>query len=81
MAVRIEHVPHVLLRLHVCQLGTEAPGVGDGRIEVLDLHIQVHHRPLLALRRGPARSYVVAGELEDHETDSCGGLSTDVPGS
>ncbi len=68
MAVWIEHHdPHVRLGLDLRQLGAEALRVGDGRIEIVDLNVEVHHRPLVDRNGRPDRPHVVLGELEDHE--------------
>jgi hypothetical protein len=44
----IEQHPDVVLRLRLGDPRTERHGVGDGRVEVVDLDVEVHHRPLPA---------------------------------
>src|SRR6188508_1563297 len=49
MAGRVDEHPHVLLRLVRRQRGPERHCLLDGGVEVADLEVEVHHRPLLAL--------------------------------
>ena len=81
MAVWIEHDSHVRLGLDLRELGAEARGVGDGPIEIVDLNVEVHHRPLLARHGRLDRSDVVLSELEHHEHRFLGRLQNRGAGS
>jgi len=62
----IQQNPDVVLRLELGDPGAQGHGVGDGRVEIRHLDVEVHHRALLARCGGPDWRHVVFGELKDH---------------
>src|SRR4051794_25425278 len=68
MAGRVEQHPDVVLRLRLGQRGAQGDRVLDRRVEVADLEVEVHHRPLLPRRRRPHRG-LVTGRLLEHHVD------------
>ncbi len=54
MTSGIEEDTHVLLRLVIGQLGADFERMGNGRVEIDDLEVEVHHH-LLRPGRLPAR--------------------------
>jgi len=61
----IEQHSDVLLRLMLCHSRPESDCLSDSRIEVADLEVEVHHRPLGTVYRRPNGSSVVSCLLEN----------------
>ncbi|GAA3035728.1 hypothetical protein GCM10020229_53890 [Kitasatospora albolonga] len=67
VAGRVEQHPDVGLWLVVRQGGAEGEGLGHRVLQVPHLEVEVHHRALRALARGPDRGPVAVRLLEDQE--------------
>jgi hypothetical protein len=72
----VEHNPDVRLRLVFREGGSQGHRFGDGRVQVRDLEVEVHHRALLPVDGRPDRRAVAVGLLE-HEVRSLRGGGDD----
>ena len=69
----VEKHSDVLLRLGCRHCGAQGERFSDRRIEVPNLEVEVHHRPLGAVNGRPYRDLVI-GRLLEHDVDrSLGG--------
>ena len=62
----VEQHSYVLLRLVLCDSCPERHCLGDSRVKVINLKVEMHHRTLLSRQRGPYGGFVVRCLLEDH---------------
>src|ERR1700736_3157972 len=69
MAGRVEDHPDIVLRLVRSDRSSECDSLGDRRVEVSDLEIEMHHRALLPVARRPHRGPGNTRLLE-HDIDS-----------
>lgn len=75
---RVEHHPHVVLWLVLGQRGTQLLGVLNGRRQVPDLKVQVHHHLLLAHCVRPGGPLVALRGLRRKIGDTVGGRDRHV---
>jgi hypothetical protein len=73
---RVEEHPDIVLRLANSDRGSECDCVGDRRVEVSDLKVEVHHRALLPVDGRP-HGGPVAGRLLEYDIDGSLGSGED----
>jgi hypothetical protein len=61
----VEEHPDVLLRLSRSQRGAQSDRVGNRRVELTHLEVEVHHRPLLPVEGWPHGGLVAVRLLKD----------------